>query len=784
MNRILKTFSAVLLTVVAIAAMAVSTKIGPYGVEVATDPSPVPVGRANLQIRITDQAGKGVPGLKVSAIARMPGMNMGEREEVARETEKPGEYVAPAIFSMAGLYVIEVAIDGQKGSVEMRTGQATGPEAGGGWLSKVLWGFALLAAAAFVLHRTRKTGQRLDVATVLNRQVIGALAVLAAALAVAIWAVNTQRRPGSMTPIESQAMEMNTPAPEGVLAVTLSPVEERTVEATVTYTGQAMGFVEQDVVARVAGTIQWMGVYVGDHVRKGQMLARLDTSQLDPEVAMRSASVDRARQGVGVAALEHEEALTEAEQARAEVGVAKGERAEAESMLRAAEQGRAGAEADVQAAAADLDAMRAEQTSADAEAAYATAEFDRAKGLFASGAISRDEYQRSKADVDKAHAMASQARQRVRRAEAMVAAARANLRRSEAELSAAQKRVDQTSSGVRAKEAMVRTADAAAKAARARISQEQAMVRESAATLQGATAQRGYAQLRAEADGVVTQRLISPGQLVSAGQAILRVAQVSPIRLQANLPERDLALVRPGAKVVATSAGSAGVEARISSVAPSVDQASRTGVVEALYPNIEGAIRPGQFVKMEIQTGSEERALVVPISAIQYASATSQGVLADSQTAYLWVADPEPSGQYLLRRQQVKLGLRGRDHVAVAEGVKAGQKVVVSPSADFQDGRRVVPRDVGGMDENPVVTVTESGYDPPTVPIPAGKAITITFIRKTDLSCAEELVFPDLGIRRKLPVGEPVKVEIPARRAGELKFACGMDMFRGKVVVR
>jgi plastocyanin domain-containing protein len=47
-----------------------------------------------------------------------------------------------------------------------------------------------------------------------------------------------------------------------------------------------------------------------------------------------------------------------------------------------------------------------------------------------------------------------------------------------------------------------------------------------------------------------------------------------------------------------------------------------------------------------------------------------------------------------------------------------------------------------------------------------------------------ENVFPALGIRRELPEGKPVTIELPELKAGEYEFKCGMDMIKGKLVVR
>ena len=102
--------------------------------------------------------------------------------------------------------------------------------------------------------------------------------------------------------------------------------------------------------------------------------------------------------------------------------------------------------------------------------------------------------------------------------------------------------------------------------------------------------------------------------------------------------------------------------------------------------------------------------------------------------------------------------------IAVAEGEAA------KPAADTAADARV--------------SVGSGGFSPARVTIPAGRASRIAFTRQDAENCASEVVFPELGIRRKLPAGESVVVELPAGPARELTFACGMNMYRGTVVVR
>lgn len=81
------------------------------------------------------------------------------------------------------------------------------------------------------------------------------------------------------------------------------------------------------------------------------------------------------------------------------------------------------------------------------------------------------------------------------------------------------------------------------------------------------------------------------------------------------------------------------------------------------------------------------------------------------------------------------------------------------------------------------VTVDGNGYTPARIPAPAGQPITLVFTRTTDQSCGQIVVFPDLGIRRELPLREAVAVTVTPPR-GELRFTCGMDMYRGAIVAQ
>jgi plastocyanin domain-containing protein len=84
------------------------------------------------------------------------------------------------------------------------------------------------------------------------------------------------------------------------------------------------------------------------------------------------------------------------------------------------------------------------------------------------------------------------------------------------------------------------------------------------------------------------------------------------------------------------------------------------------------------------------------------------------------------------------------------------------------------------------VTADEHGFTPPSLKIPSGgpgSHGTVSFVRTTNDTCATEVVFPDLQLKKDLPLNQVVKVDLPTDAAKTLSFQCGMGMYKGAVVV-
>jgi plastocyanin domain-containing protein len=82
------------------------------------------------------------------------------------------------------------------------------------------------------------------------------------------------------------------------------------------------------------------------------------------------------------------------------------------------------------------------------------------------------------------------------------------------------------------------------------------------------------------------------------------------------------------------------------------------------------------------------------------------------------------------------------------------------------------------------LTVSESGFAPLEVSARQGVPLTLLVTRVSEASCAREIIIPEAGVRRSLPVREEVGITFTPERRGEMRYTCCEDMVGGKIVVR
>src|SRR5215813_10839905 len=172
------------------------------------------------------------------------------------------------------------------------------------------------------------------------------------------------------------------------------------------------------------------------------------------------------------------------------------------------------------------------------------------------------------------------------------------------------------------------------------------------------------------ADGLVITRSVNPGQVITAGQELFVVTDLSTVWAIGDLYERDFSRVRVGSPATITipSTRDRVLKGRVAYIDPRVDPATRTAKVRVEVPNRGGDLRLGMFVTVSIETGTTERTTVVPRAAVQ--------TIGDRSVVYVPAEGEE--GRFV--ECAVKLGAPTGDLVPVLDGLKPGEKVVTDGS--------------------------------------------------------------------------------------------------------
>ena len=102
----------------------------------------------------------------------------------------------------------------------------------------------------------------------------------------------------------------------------------------------------------------------------------------------------------------------------------------------------------------------------------------------------------------------------------------------------------------------------------------------------------------------------------------------------------------------------------------------------------------------------------------------------------------------------------------------------------FLGERQQVRAAVGAGGVQQVQVRVKGGYEPDVIVVEKGRPVRLDFFRDESSGCSDTIVFGDFGIARPLPAFKTTPVEFTPDKAGEFTFTCGMNMLRGKLIVR
>ena len=205
----------------------------------------------------------------------------------------------------------------------------------------------------------------------------------------------------------------------------------------------------------------------------------------------------------------------------------------------------------------------------------------------------------------------------------------------------------------------------------------QARLAQAQASLQKARDQMGYTELRADFDGVVTVRSAEVGQVLSAGQAVATLARPEEREAVVDIPE-DLVGAMPKDALFAVALQSAPevtATGRVRETAPFADQMTRTRRIRMTLLNPSDAFRLGSTITVGLSRETKPRFFLPPTAVLDAEGRTSVWVVSDSGDAVF--------------RRDVVVAERTGDRVAVTEGLKAGERIVLAGANSLSEGQRV-----------------------------------------------------------------------------------------------
>ena len=189
--------------------------------------------------------------------------------------------------------------------------------------------------------------------------------------------------------------------------------------------------------------------------------------------------------------------------------------------------------------------------------------------------------------------------------------------------------------------------------------------------------QTAYAVLRAPHDAVVTAIDAEVGQVVSAGQSVVRLAQTGEKEVVIGIPEQQLALLKDATDIsVRLWAGGAPIKGKVREVSPLADSATRT------FPARIALVDPPPTVALGM-TGTVAFAVPLPQPVI---TLPLQALVVEGGATHAWRFDP---GSNSVHRTRVRVGNVAGNEVVVAEGLKAGDMIVTAGAHQLKDGQKV-----------------------------------------------------------------------------------------------
>jgi len=230
-----------------------------------------------------------------------------------------------------------------------------------------------------------------------------------------------------------------------------------------------------------------------------------------------------------------------------------------------------------------------------------------------------------------------------------------------------------------------RSAEAQVEAAKSSLSASRQQLEVSQADQQHYAALSEYSRITAPFDGVVTWRYADTGSLIQAGTSnvssmpVVKLSQVSLLRLRIPVPESLAASVRDGEpaeiRVKATGEHFSG---KVMRSTDSLDRSTRTMQVEVDVPNQDYKLTPGMYADVSLRVQNDPNALTLPLQALKRGEDKTTVLLVNSQNQ--------------VEEREIHTGIEGPDRIQILSGLNEGDRVIVGNLGKYRPGQLVNPK--------------------------------------------------------------------------------------------
>lgn len=467
--------------------------------------------------------------------------------------------------------------------------------------------------------------------------IVGAIVLLLGGGLGWYWWQTTRSQPTSNNPAAGMGQ------PPGI-PVKLASVETEQVQETSEFVGSLEAprgvVIKPEIDARITQIL----VQDGARVQQGQVIIRLDSDSTEASRMQAKANLDRAQ----------------ARLAELEAGTRPEEIALAEARLNQAEARLANAKAG--ASPEEIAQAQAQVEAARAEADLAKSRVGRYQSLRQQGAISQDVLE---GYIKEERSATAQLQEAERRLEALRKGRSSDIDQLTAAAEQERQSLNQLKNGPRKEE----------------IAQARSQVSEAAAQVRSTEVQVQNTKIVAPLTGIVGNIPAKVGDFVSQGDTLTTITQNQTLELNLSIPLERGPELRLGQRVEGTdNQGNVLGTGRISFISPQVNTNTQSILAKASFDNSEGQLRDGQFIKAKVIWNTAPGVLI-PTTAISRVAGQD----------FVFVAEGQAPSKLIARQKSVKLGEIQGNQYRVIEGLKPGEKIIVSGLLNLADGAPIMP---------------------------------------------------------------------------------------------